>query len=118
MAFPLCYNRPRPFSLGRGAIGSTPDFGSVTPGSSPGATARLVVGPEAAEVRAALGERGDYVVQPQPLGTADAVRHARGQLQGQCDALLVSYADMPLLRAETLRALVQAQSANRGALTL
>jgi len=73
-----------------------------------GAPPLLVVGPESAEVRAALGERADYVVQPQPLGTADAVRQARSRLLGAADTVLVSYADMPLLRAETLRALVAA----------
>jgi len=83
-----------------------------------GARPVLVVGPESAEVRAALGERTDYVVQPQPLGTADAVRQARSRLLGAADTVLVSYADMPLLRAETLSALVAAQSANPGALTL
>ncbi len=83
-----------------------------------GTTPLLVVGPEADEVRAALGDRAGYAVQPQALGTGDAVRHARGQLQGQCDAVLVSYADMPLLRPETLRALVERQAANSGPLTL
>jgi len=83
-----------------------------------GARPLLVVGPESAEVRAALGERADYVVQPQPLGTGDAVRQARSRLLGAADTVLVSYADMPLLRAETLSALVAAQSANPGALTL
>jgi bifunctional UDP-N-acetylglucosamine pyrophosphorylase / glucosamine-1-phosphate N-acetyltransferase len=83
-----------------------------------GATPLLVVGPDSAEVRAALGEQVGYVVQPQPMGTADALRHARNQLLHQCDAVLVSYADMPLVRAETLRTLVAAQAANPGPLTL
>src|SRR5437588_3086323 len=83
-----------------------------------GTTPWLVVGPEAEAVRAALGERASYVLQPRPLGTADAVRQARSQLLGQSDTVLVSYADMPLLRAETLRALVAAQAANPGVLTL
>jgi bifunctional UDP-N-acetylglucosamine pyrophosphorylase/glucosamine-1-phosphate N-acetyltransferase len=78
----------------------------------------LVVGPAADEVRAALGERAAYAVQPEALGTADAVRHAGDALQGGCDAVLVSYADMPLLRPETLRALVDKQALNPGPLTL
>ena len=83
-----------------------------------GAAPVLVVGPQADAVRAALGERAAYAEQPQPLGTADAVRHARPLLEGQADAVVVSYADMPLLRPDTLRALVDAQSANPGPLTL
>src|SRR6266851_10475110 len=52
-----------------------------------GARPLLVIGPEAAEVHAALGEQVEYAVQPQPLGTADAVRQARGQLLGRCDTV-------------------------------
>ena len=83
-----------------------------------GVTPLLVVGPEADAVRAAVGERAGYAVQPQALGTGDAVRHTRRQLHGQCDAVVVSYADMPLLRPATLRALVERQAANPGPLTL
>jgi bifunctional UDP-N-acetylglucosamine pyrophosphorylase/glucosamine-1-phosphate N-acetyltransferase len=78
----------------------------------------LVVGPDSADVRAALGDRASYAVQPEPLGTASAVRSAERELRGECDAVLVSYADMPLLRSETLRALVDQQAANPGPLTL
>ena len=78
----------------------------------------LVVGPDAEAVRAALGERAVYAVQPAPLGTADAVRHAAPVLRGRCTAVLVTYADMPLLRAETLRQLAATQAANAGPLTL
>src|SRR5712692_2471040 len=94
------------------------DYAVQAVGAATGSTPLLVVGPDSAEVRAALGNRAGYAVQPEALGTADAVRHTRDQLQGQCDAILVSYADMPLLRPETLRALVEAQSANPGPLTL
>jgi bifunctional UDP-N-acetylglucosamine pyrophosphorylase/glucosamine-1-phosphate N-acetyltransferase len=94
------------------------DYAVQAVGAATGSTPLLVVGPDSAEVRAALGNRAGYAVQPEALGTADAVRHTRDRLQGQCDAVLVSYADMPLLRPETLRALVEAQSANPGPLTL
>ena len=78
----------------------------------------LVVGPGAEAVRAALGERVIYVVQPEPLGTADAVRQAETALKGGAAAVLVTYADMPLLRPETLTALAETQAANSGPLTL
>jgi bifunctional UDP-N-acetylglucosamine pyrophosphorylase/glucosamine-1-phosphate N-acetyltransferase len=78
----------------------------------------LVVGPESEAVRAVLGDRVSYVVQPEPLGTADAVRQAEGELKGASAAVLVTYADMPLLRSETLRLLAETQAANSGPLTL
>jgi len=78
----------------------------------------LVVAPGAEAVRAALGERVVFVEQPQALGTGHAVQQAAPVLAGQADLVLVTYADMPLLRGETLRALVEAQRANAGPLTL
>lgn len=83
-----------------------------------GAPPVLVVGPDSDDVRAALGDRARYAVQPRPLGTADAVRAANSALQGAATDILVTYADMPLLRVETLRALAEAQAANAGPMTL
>ncbi len=77
----------------------------------------LVVAPGADAVRAAAGDRVRYAEQAQALGTAHAVQQAAGLLAGQADLVLVTYADMPLLRAETLRALVETQRANSGPLT-
>ena len=78
----------------------------------------LVVGVGAEAVQAAVGDRARYALQAEQLGTAHAVAQARPLLEGQCTAVLVTYADMPLLRAATLRALVEAQAANPGPLTL
>ena len=83
-----------------------------------GAPPVLVVGVGAEAVQATFGERARYVHQAEQLGTAHAVAQARPLLEGQCDAVLVTYADMPLLREATLRALVEAQGANPGPLTL
>ena len=78
----------------------------------------LVVGVGAEAVQAALGGRARYVLQADQLGTAHAVAQARAALEGQCEAVLVTYADMPLLREATLRALTEAQAANPGPFTL
>ncbi|MCC6187910.1 MAG: bifunctional UDP-N-acetylglucosamine diphosphorylase/glucosamine-1-phosphate N-acetyltransferase GlmU [Anaerolineales bacterium] len=78
----------------------------------------LVVAPAADAVRAALGERAVYAVQDAPLGTSHAVQQARAALPDRVDLVLVTYADMPLLRVETLRALMDAQRANAGPVTL
>ncbi len=69
----------------------------------------LVVGAGADQVRATLGDRAHYVVQERQLGTGHAVLQARPLLAGQSDLVVVTYADMPLLRRETLRRLVERQ---------
>jgi len=78
----------------------------------------MVIGHGADEVRQALGEAARYVVQSPQLGTAHAVQQAETLLEGQADYILVTYADMPLLTAETLSRLVEAQRAHRGPATL
>lgn len=83
-----------------------------------GAPPVLVVGHGAEAVRAELGETVRYAVQAEQLGTGHAVRQAEALLRGQCRRVLVTYADMPLLRAETLQRLVDVQDRNPGPLTL
>ncbi|MBL8058151.1 MAG: bifunctional UDP-N-acetylglucosamine diphosphorylase/glucosamine-1-phosphate N-acetyltransferase GlmU [Anaerolineales bacterium] len=78
----------------------------------------LVVGHGAEAVRAELGEAAQYVAQSEQLGTGHAVLQAAPLLRGRCTEVLVTYGDMPLLRVETLRALVQAQHFNPGPLSL
>jgi bifunctional UDP-N-acetylglucosamine pyrophosphorylase/glucosamine-1-phosphate N-acetyltransferase len=67
----------------------------------------LVVGRDAAAVRAALGSAVEYVVQRQPLGTGHALARALPLLVGH-DLAYVAYADMPFVSPATLRALRQA----------
>ncbi len=71
-----------------------------------GETPVLVVGHGGAQVRQTLGAQARYVWQAQQLGTGHAVMQARELLFGQADAILVSYADMPLLTEATLRAII------------
>jgi bifunctional UDP-N-acetylglucosamine pyrophosphorylase/glucosamine-1-phosphate N-acetyltransferase len=78
----------------------------------------LVVGVGGDRVRATVGERARYVDQQQQLGTGHAVLQARSLLVGQSDVVLVTYADMPLLRAETLRQLVERHRETRPAFTM
>lgn len=66
----------------------------------------LVIGHGGEQVRQALGAQARYVTQTQQLGTAHAVLQAYDLLRGQADAILVTYADMPLLTEATLRAIV------------
>jgi bifunctional UDP-N-acetylglucosamine pyrophosphorylase / glucosamine-1-phosphate N-acetyltransferase len=78
----------------------------------------LVVGHGADAVRAAAGDRAEFVIQPELLGTADAVRRTEGLLRGKADHLLVFYGDMPLWTPETLRRLAEAGAQGAGPLAM
>jgi bifunctional UDP-N-acetylglucosamine pyrophosphorylase/glucosamine-1-phosphate N-acetyltransferase len=69
----------------------------------------LVIGHGGDEVRAALGEGPRYVEQRDQLGTGHAVMQARDLLRGHSQHVIVTYADMPLLKSETLRGLYDIQ---------
>jgi bifunctional UDP-N-acetylglucosamine pyrophosphorylase/glucosamine-1-phosphate N-acetyltransferase len=60
----------------------------------------------------------EVAVQEQPLGTGDAVRSARGALAGFEGDVLVLNGDVPGLTPELVRALVEAQRAERAAATV
>jgi bifunctional UDP-N-acetylglucosamine pyrophosphorylase/glucosamine-1-phosphate N-acetyltransferase len=80
----------------------------------------LVVGHEAEEVRAAFADtRATFIEQKEQLGTGHALMVASGEL-GRCPSstLIVLVGDVPLLRAETLRGLVEAHQKARAAATV
>jgi bifunctional UDP-N-acetylglucosamine pyrophosphorylase/glucosamine-1-phosphate N-acetyltransferase len=74
----------------------------------------VVVGHGAQAVTKYLGDSARTVLQEPQLGTAHAVMQAAPLLRGTCDLVLVCYADMPLLRGETLKRLVEKQKKNPG----
>lgn len=78
----------------------------------------VVVGHGAGQVQAIVGEQARFVLQEPQLGTGHAVQQAEPMLQLQTDLVVVFYADMPLLRPETLKALVETQMSNPGPLTM
>ncbi len=67
----------------------------------------LVVGHGREQVEAYLGGRAHFVWQRDLLGTGHAVMQAAPELERLGDAVIVSYADMPLLQAATLRRLTE-----------
>jgi bifunctional UDP-N-acetylglucosamine pyrophosphorylase/glucosamine-1-phosphate N-acetyltransferase len=68
----------------------------------------VVHGHGAEQVRAAFaGEQVDWVLQAEQLGTGHAVQQAMPRISPDAEVLIV-YADVPLVRAETLRRLVDA----------
>ena len=78
----------------------------------------VVVGHGAGQVKAFLAESADCVLQEPQLGTAHAALQAEAIVKGRADYVIVTYADMPLLRGETFQRLVEAQRSNPGPLTL
>ena len=78
----------------------------------------VVVGFGAETVRQALGDAAQCVLQEPQLGTGHAVQQAAPLLQGKTDLVLVTYADMPLLTAETLQKIVDAQRSHTGPVTM
>jgi bifunctional UDP-N-acetylglucosamine pyrophosphorylase/glucosamine-1-phosphate N-acetyltransferase len=78
----------------------------------------MVIGHAGEAVRQVFGASADYVVQEPQLGTGHALMQAESLLRGQADLVLVTYADMPLVTAETLSTLVIKQQAHTGPITM
>lgn len=80
----------------------------------------VVVGFGADEVRHALKDQRDveFVDQPEQLGTGHAVEMCRGKVGRHSGPIAVLAGDMPLIRGETLRKLVDAQRTELAACAL
>jgi bifunctional UDP-N-acetylglucosamine pyrophosphorylase/glucosamine-1-phosphate N-acetyltransferase len=78
----------------------------------------VIVGHGAQEVKAYLGDSAECVLQEPQLGTAHATMQAEPLLKGKTDYVIVTYADMPLLRGETFLQLLETQRSNSGPLSL
>ncbi len=79
----------------------------------------LVIGELGGEaLRDLVGDRADYVVQPEQLGTGHAARMAAGRLRGRSRQVLVTYGDMPLLQASTMAHLAARQAETGAAVVL
>jgi bifunctional UDP-N-acetylglucosamine pyrophosphorylase/glucosamine-1-phosphate N-acetyltransferase len=74
----------------------------------------VIVGHGAELVKNFVGDTADCVLQEPQLGTAHAALQAESLLKGKSDYVIVVYADMPLLRGETLKNLVETQLENPG----
>ncbi len=79
----------------------------------------VVIGHQGEDVKTAVLEELDtahaeFVWQKEQLGTGHAVNSAREFLENEDSTLLVLSGDVPMIRAETLAALVQQHRAHRG----
>ena len=78
----------------------------------------VVVGYGAEQVREYVGEDGVCILQEPQLGTGHAAMQAEPVLNGKTDYVIVTYADMPLLRGETFEKLVEMQKQNSGPISM
>lgn len=78
----------------------------------------LVVGEGQAGIPHLLGDKAEYVVQEEKLGTGHATMVAKAALTGRSDQLVVTYGDMPLLMAETIQQLAAKQRETGAAVVL
>ena len=83
-----------------------------------GAEPYVVVGPEVDQIQEILDEDTPVVIQSKRLGTGHALMQAAETLRGNTDFILVTHADMPLIKVETFRRLIECQLDNDGPLTL
>jgi bifunctional UDP-N-acetylglucosamine pyrophosphorylase / glucosamine-1-phosphate N-acetyltransferase len=78
----------------------------------------VVVGHGAEKIKQLIGDDIHYAYQEQQLGTGHAVMQTVDLLKGQTDYVLVSYADMPLLSAQTFKRIVETQLQHDGPITI
>jgi bifunctional UDP-N-acetylglucosamine pyrophosphorylase / glucosamine-1-phosphate N-acetyltransferase len=84
------------------------------------ATVTMVVGHEADSIRSFVGEQPNmgWVLQEPQLGTAHALQQAEPRLAGKHGTLILLSGDVPMLRATTLRRLVDTHQTARAAATI
>ncbi|HEX5193579.1 MAG TPA: bifunctional UDP-N-acetylglucosamine diphosphorylase/glucosamine-1-phosphate N-acetyltransferase GlmU [Solirubrobacteraceae bacterium] len=82
-----------------------------------GAGRVVVVDSPERRLEAVAGEGVEMVVQQSPRGTADAVKAAAGTIASD-ETVLVINGDVPLVRPQTLRALVEAHDRSHSAATI
>ena len=78
----------------------------------------LVIAPDDNGVPDLLGDKANYVIQAEQLGTGHATLMARELLRGRADQVIVTYGDMPLLKAKTLAQMAETQSQTGAAIAM
>ena len=78
----------------------------------------IVIGSEGKGVQEVVGSDCRFVTQEQRLGTGHALQQATSLLQNKADIVLVTNADLPLIRAESLARLVDRQREHDSPVTI
>jgi bifunctional UDP-N-acetylglucosamine pyrophosphorylase / glucosamine-1-phosphate N-acetyltransferase len=77
-----------------------------------------IVGHGAEKVQEQLGEKSEYALQAEQLGTAHAVQQAASLIEGKPGTTLVVCGDTPLIRPETMQALLDHHAATKAKATI
>lgn len=77
-----------------------------------------VIGVGAESVQTHVGERSDFVLQAQQLGTGHAVQQAQDKLSASHGVTLIMSGDTPMFRAETLSEFIAAHRQSNNAVTV
>ncbi len=78
----------------------------------------VIVGHGAEDVKAYLGDQAEYVLQEQQLGTGHAVRQAEELLGKEEGTTILICGDTPLVRAETIEAMIAMHESEGAAATI
>ncbi|MCJ7694761.1 MAG: bifunctional UDP-N-acetylglucosamine diphosphorylase/glucosamine-1-phosphate N-acetyltransferase GlmU, partial [Anaerolineaceae bacterium] len=78
----------------------------------------IVVGHGADLVRDFVGDNANFALQEKQLGTGHAVLSAKDSVSGDVDTILVTFADMPLITADTIKHLLAWHSQTKPVLTM
>lgn len=82
----------------------------------------IVVGHGAEDVQKAIQagtkQEVQFAIQEQQLGTGHAVMCARGLLQGKCDRVIITFADMPLLTQASIERIIQLQQESQSVMVI
>ena len=78
----------------------------------------MVVGANEMGVQELFGDDAAYTVQAERLGTGHATLMAREAAQGRSQQVVVTYGDIPLIRAETYRKLAERQAESGAAVVI
>jgi len=65
-----------------------------------------------------LGDRAEYAIQTEQLGTGHAVMAAESILLGQAHTVAVFYGDMPFLRPESIKRLIEVHETEKATMSL
>jgi bifunctional UDP-N-acetylglucosamine pyrophosphorylase/glucosamine-1-phosphate N-acetyltransferase len=78
----------------------------------------VVISPATEAVRDAIAERAEIAVQDEPRGTGDALAAALASIADEVEEVLVVSGDVPLVRADLLKSLLEARAMDHAALAL
>lgn len=111
-------NGPEPKAVVR--VGGRPMAARVADAMRGAGVTRIiaVVGHRADDVRAAMGDEVEYVVQEDQLGTGHAARCARVALADYEGPIIIAYADIPLLTKDDVSRLVDRHLVSNASVTM